>query len=818
MSETEIFYVCPDVSPGKAEVSIQTDEVSIRQEINIVQLDLSVGKASLFPEEQTSLIVRVSGLEDIQEDIEVTLINESVTVITMEGGNNQIINISPSVIGEKGEWERTLSIKGLRRGNFAIMADISLPEEQPEEISDPQQIVDCDIDGYPVLVPAEICEQLQRDLPPQEESPAEYPPQEYIELEIPEVPNVVELGEEILINFKPDEGFLPHSVIFYIYDVADGLIEATIADTTPEDGYGFSSELGEEAGIYAIQTTVISGMNEHYRTTDYVIQQESLPGGIEITPELMSFNTSISNVDAAAERQRNRIRELERQRDENRRRAREEDSDAYEDARIVRQLERIDKVLENTEEAYSQKLRKLLDSIVRFPPVPDTAKLRAQLNRIQQALDACNDQLERLKQEKKDLEKELPDAVQKRLDAYHEITNLLRNSGYGFASYRKTNDSGDLEYSYGLILQNGSGYDYYKGALPVEIASDVMAQERLIKQLNQRCREIRERLAELPDIIESVQDECDRLKEEVNKAREALNEAKNLAGQYSHLHLQRDELCRQIKNLLNRLVLWCNRNPDLCSFKEQLEDFLDECPDDTLQVRRFWNMYNRLLTSKQGVEQEHREEAEQHSDNADEYRKRAQANEDGIDDAKDELEDLAEQRRRIQRQRAEAARQAAQRQREAEEREKQEEIDCLRKFAQWIADNKEHIDEDNLDALKPIVDGMRASAKVTAGIAKGMATGGNMAGATLSGLASGLFNLGASLFYGWVQSEAQAAVKKIADNYVMRLLEASLLNDNRKCGVIDPKGATSYFFFRKGNKLLIFRISATHGFEFLGEK
>ncbi|MCK4821122.1 hypothetical protein KA005_35485, partial [bacterium] len=312
------------------------------------------------------------------------------------------------------------------------------------------------------------------------------------------------------------------------------------------------------------------------------------------------------------------------------------------------------------------------------------------------------------------------------------------------------------------------------------------------------------------------------LQEQVNKAKEAYENAKNLAGQYSHLHLQRDELCRQIKNLLNNLILWCNNNPDLCTSKDQLERFLETCPEKPIQAEQFWRDFNNLIASKKGVEQQHRREATQHRRDAAEYRRQARQNSDDITAAETALAELARRRRELENQRIEAKRRAVQQRLEAErlrqQREKEERDNCVKMFAEWIARNQQYLDDDDLDKLKPIVEGMQATAEVGADIAQGLASGATTTGATLSGVASGLINLGASIFYGWVQSAATSAFKKIGNNHILNLLDAYLAGDNRKCGVIDPKGATSFFFFRQGDKLLVFRISATHGFEFLGVK
>lgn len=820
VSETDIFFECPEIPCGKVDLKLETTDVSISQEVNIVQFDVSIGKSSLLPEEQTFLKLTINGLEDSKQELQLSLTNQSTSTISMEGGNKQFITISSNDINEAGVWKKNIQLTGKQRGDFSISTDLIIPEEEP------QKIVDCDLDGYPVLLPLEICEKLHQSLDPANDSPMEYPLEELTEfpqqIEFAELPETVVKGEKIVLNLNFNEDFTPLFVIFNIYNLGTGIIQTTIVDSIPDNGFSLSEELNYDPGIYAIQATAGFGQNQKCHTTSSIIVQEVAVQNIEQNSEIFSLSNQLNKVDQSAINERNRITDLERQRDENNSHASNEENQAFKDELIVRELERIDNVLESTEDAYSEQLKQLLDSIIRFPPVPDTALLKGQLNRLQSALNACKTQFDRLQNEEKDLQNELPDVEQERLDAYHKITDLLRQTGNNFIAHRKTNKNGDLEYGYGLIFGSGSDLKVYRGAVPVQVASEVLAQERLIKNLNQRARQIRDRLSELPAIHASVQDECDRLQQEVNNARDAYEQAKTLAGQYSHLHSQRDEICRQIKNILNRLVIWCKNNPNLCAFQNQLDEFKDICPTDTIQMTNFWTMFNQIIKSKQGVEEQHRQQAEQHRNNANEFKKRAKQNRDDIDAANAKLERLARERRDIENKIKEAARIAEEQARINEinrkKREKEEMDRCIKKFTEWIAKNQQYLKNRNEDALKTLVDGMKTSGDVAEGIASGMARGATRTGAGLSGVASGLVNLGASLFYGWVQSAAESAVKKIGNKHTLDLLEAMLLGDNSKCGVHNPSGATSYFYLRKGNKMLVFRISATHGLEFLGER
>lgn len=826
LNQSEVFYKCPDMEPGKANVIIKTDKVMAEEEVNITELRLSVGKADLLKGEQTILAISIYGLEDIDEELDFSLTNESPGIIAMEGGKEQIIVIPPEEITNEGEWEKRITLTGRQRGNFAITAGLEIPQEPKEEFDEPQPIVDCELNGYPVLVPADVCEELQNGIEEFDESGSGFPEEEYPEMppvsEFVEVPETIEPGEQLPVNIEISEGVIPHHVIFYIYSLSDEIIQEVFVDSIAANGFGFEGKFNYEPGIYGIEARITSGTNRLETKTTFFIQKDSLCIEEDTPEDLYSISQEIENVDREAANERRRIQRNERQKNENNRRAYSEDSTANIHGRIARELSRIDQVLDNTENTYNKRMKALLDSIVRFPPIPDTALLRKQFNYMDSASKACNRQLKRLRDEKKALEKELPQNESKRLKAYHNMTDLFKRSGYNFIAHRKYNDQGDLEYGYGFVFGSGGNKKLYKDVVPIELVSELRDYERQIRELNKRNRDIRKRLNELPGIIESAEKECNRLNAELNKARKALDDAINLAGDYNHLQLQRDEMCRQIKNLLNRLVIWCNNNQDICIFRSQLDNLMKECPNDSIQARQFWNRFNQIIQSKKGIENRNREEARKHRDNANDLKRQARQNDDNIDDARDKLRDLADKRKELQKKQKEAAA-AAERQRIENERrreqEKKEEMEnCIRKFAEWIAKNQQYLKDDNLEDLKPVVEGVSQTGQAFTEFVSRVLKGSSVKPAALSGIGSGLINLGAALFYGWVQGEAQSAVKNIGDKKVLELINAELINDNRKCGVIDPKGATSYFFFRSGNKLLVFRISATFGFEYIGEK
>lgn len=824
-SEQGVFFECSDIAPGTHELILKTPELQENQIVHLVDLSLEAGQSDLLPGQQTQITVTITGLEGIEDPVDLSLTNLTSDVVSMEGGDSQVISVAPDEIQEDGIWRRTFTISGKHRGDFSITSDLMIQEEESKPAEDPGRIVDCDLDGFPVLVPASICEELRKRiddlLVPWEDALSIETP---VNAEFGSLPEIVEPGSRLSVSLRTDEGFVPHFVLFETFRITDSLLAETHADTIPADGFGFTHQADLDPGLYAVRANIYYGINQQLEIQSYVTQRGTrFSPEIENSPEVTRVNDQMRDAERRSSGLRARLEALERERRRLDSLATVERNQAREHEQVVRELEAIDQTLDAVEGIYSARLRQLINSLAHLPAIPDTGQLRQELNRLKDALAACLQQLERLQNEEKELIEQIPAMEQVRIDEYRKIFDYLKQTGYGYAGFRKINAKGDLEYGYGIILRSGGKIEYLKGIVPLDVASEINEQDKKIKALNQQLREMRARLEALPGLIQATQAECDHLQQLVSQAEEDLASGKALADQNASLRLQRDEICREIRNLLGRLLRWCDQHPERCTFRDQMNRFLETCPNDSLQLAIFWNHFNETLAAKRGIEQQEHHQAEEHHQNERNYRDRARQAERGITEAENELEDLAHEMEELARQRQAAARQARQRMeaeaRQREQRERERRDNCVRMFAQWMADNQEYLDDDNLDALETIVNGLEASAEAAAEIASGMASGAATGVTVTSAVAAGLISLGASIFYGWFQSAATAAVKKIADKHVVDLINAQLAFENRKCGVIDPDPPPppSYFFFRQGNKLLIFRISASHGFECLGE-
>ncbi len=105
---------------GQSDIEVREQGQSQKSKFRNISLNLVVQKHDLQKGEQTKLKVVVKGLENLQEDIPLRLQNQSTSIMTMEGGNVQTINIRPADVKPGGIYETELTLTGIQLGAFLI--------------------------------------------------------------------------------------------------------------------------------------------------------------------------------------------------------------------------------------------------------------------------------------------------------------------------------------------------------------------------------------------------------------------------------------------------------------------------------------------------------------------------------------------------------------------------------------------------------------------------------------------------------------------------------------------------------------------------
>ncbi len=156
-SENSLILQVPDNITGQQELVIKEGETTYEQTINVLQLDLSAERLDLLRGQQTRLTVTVEGLDGLDLDVLMELVNNSPGNITLEGGNQQLITISPED-APSGTFQITQTVQATDNGSFSISANIVPPEQDVVQAEGP--LCNCIIDSYSYLISPEACEEL----------------------------------------------------------------------------------------------------------------------------------------------------------------------------------------------------------------------------------------------------------------------------------------------------------------------------------------------------------------------------------------------------------------------------------------------------------------------------------------------------------------------------------------------------------------------------------------------------------------------------------------------------------------------------------
>jgi len=582
------------------------------------------------------------------------------------------------------------------------------------------------------------------------------------------------------------------------------------------------------AYLFEVVVTNLDGTTVHDRFTAVVGENpphstaSPLPyvGQTNTAGALLSFVTDADVADAER-----RAREAGARADEARarrnRQVTERDSLAVAAADAIaraRELIRIDKVLDRIPDAYRGTIDSLLhrlDSLRRsLGGAIDTNALDSAVASAKARRDDCRKTRQDLEREKSDLE-EQRDRLKKEQDDLLKQMDALHSASDGWSGSSGYHADGTVHWGYIRISDGTSGWDSDHNDRYYDLRKEIRTKNKAYKESLKRLKELEQELSD-------ADRDCDEREQAVLDAEAARARGDQAAAVQNEL----DELCRQIRSMLKRLKTWCIEHPDLCDWDTALEDLLRECPEGDAGWEEFWGSLASIISQKQARE---RELGDRHDSLEREVTKLDSSitkTEKEIDDHEDEKDEEWRKARKLRDQQAVEAMERR-RNEEAARRagaaaEVQRRIDCYEGFARWIAANQQHVDQSDLDALQKIVDGAQIGADAAGSYAGGMAKGSTAGVSGMNAVATGLFGLGTTLFYAWMESTLKNAVKQIADQHVLNILAASLLTDKRSCGVIQGTGlngepsTTSFYFFRKGNQVLIFRISATHGFECLG--
>lgn len=428
------------------------------------------------------------------------------------------------------------------------------------------------------------------------------------------------------------------------------------------------------------------------------------------------------------------------------------------------------------------------------------------------AADDCDKELAELRQQKADAEKQRDDLRNKLNQLLNQINAIYQAAGFtggsGFHS--------DGTAWFGWVNE-GAG-------LPRPQEQQVTNLQQQMRAANRQMRAANKRIADLDAKIKAKEEECAKLKKRNEEAQQAKANKDEAAANDAQIGKAWDDIAGKLEGV-GDLLDGVEGGSGLSGDANRLRGSM---PTDQAGWDRFWEQLRGL------VERKKRLEAELERKIRDEQQ-RGRAARDARDQAQDDADDAA-------RDGSTATAEAGALQQEAE-RQKQEaaaagtqppqptapvENPCMKKFAQWLAKYQDKMSQSQLDKLKEMMKGAAESAQVPgvavgdaiAGGAKALASGAGNAAVGLNALASGFLSLGAGLFYAYAQSEIARALGPLGSKIRLARIAGLLLGSREKCGEVGEGGVTgrgseSFFYFRVGNQLIVFR-GGESGVEFVG--
>lgn len=805
---------------GNARIECGEGQNIAVQMSRFILFNLQIADAVIRTGQSTTANLRVSGLEGLEDPVPLLLTNHSPEIVKLEGGDVVPVRIAKEDVGAQGRFEKQLRVTATGVGVYTL----SLQASQSGT-------------SIPTFAP---------ELPPIEVE-ADDSPERYVPFEARlRVPNRITGNRPVRLVA---EGLTPRApmaaAIFYARREPNGPWENVGSDVDPAGGFSADWDRSDFAGgTYTIRLEAAGGDGQTCTDLATVTMDDpnGLPAG-KLEFGNRDFQRTFSNVlasygsysDGDIVRRRNRASGLRGEADRKRGEARGQDEIAqaeWEKAERLRKQSAALQALDNKiERALGGMAGAIADLVKRIDELKgalagkgDPAAIDKAVSELEQAVTDCDKECEKKRQDIADAEKKIKDIEDRMEEIADEVNDLFQADGWtGSARF----DKGAGIIRWGFMRDGGGGSKLLDYGSPESKKLNDLRREK--DKLKKDLKKAKEDLEKAKDALNECEKECERKKKALEDAKKAQEQKDEAAAAEAQI----DEKTAELDKLLAELEAYLKRNPDLPKdLAEDLARIRAQMPIDAANWEAFKKKLEDFLKRKAQVEDDLKKQADGHDKKGDDAAGKAdglRGEAGGLDDEawrEDRVaSDLEAERRR---QEAAAAEEAKKREDERRRAAAAAERDCLEAFRKWIQDNidKGILPEDALEKLEnwikdnagKIPDLVEVGGKVAGGATS------SKPGAGAAGLAEGLVSLGAAIFYWWAEAELKGAVARLGkkiDERTKQLiaLELSEQRPKKPCGIIYPKqnSSESWFYFRKGNKVLLFKITRDGGLECMGE-
>jgi hypothetical protein len=797
---------------GRTPLECSEGGKSTTGDVQFVTFGLNVADPVIPVGTSTTATIEVGSLQGLEgAPLSCLVVNHDPGVVELEGGDVVPLELAPKSVGTDGTIRKQLRITARGAGTYRLSLRGSVPAQAPSPIS-------------PVL--------------PEEPDPETRP--EPFGVRLSRLPARISGDRPLRLVAESLNARRPLSAAVFAYRrEPNGPWAAIGSDSDPQGGFSVNWNREDlSGGTYTIAVTGSGGDGQSatdQRTIRMDAPSGSSPGAMsfENAEFQAAFRASMASAtlvpDSSISYCWDRARSLRDAARGKRDAAAKEDEKAQDEwaradalRRMAANLARLDAEIERILAGAAAEIEKLAKEIedLKKGIGSDPAAIDAAVQELEEAVADCDEDCEKKKQDIADAEKRIADLEKQLSDLADQVNQLFQADGWtGSARF----DQGAGKVRWGFTRDGSAGSKLTDYGSPE--AQKLSALRKQKNQMQKDLKKAKEDLEKAKDALAKCEEECAKKK----KALEDAKKAKERKDEAAAKEAQVDEKVAELEKKLAELEAYLRKRPELKDLLAKLRDLLGDLPLDAAGWEEFKKKLEEFLAAKEAKEEELKKEADRHEAEGDAADGRAgglrgEANglEDEAANEEQRARDLEAERRRQEAAAAEAARKAEEEKRKAEAAARRH---CEEEFRKWIQDN---IDRGILpkDALEKFENWLKDQAQKIPDLveAMGKVLEGASSGATGAGLAQGLTSLGAAIFYWWAEAKLRGAVAKLGkmiDEHTKQgiALELSQQRPPKPCGVIQPKRNTAetWFYFRQGNKVLLFKITRDGGLECMGE-
>ncbi|MCP4901907.1 MAG: hypothetical protein GY906_33500 [bacterium] len=135
---------------GPVRVTINEESSEIQGSTRIIAIALSADKLNLQAGETTTMRCRIMGLADMSRSdvVKVAVTNGSPDVVTLDGGDTQVVEIGPGEAESDGSVTHDFTVRGLKPGGYTVSTEL-LDETEPEALQSRSARRDEDAGAFP---------------------------------------------------------------------------------------------------------------------------------------------------------------------------------------------------------------------------------------------------------------------------------------------------------------------------------------------------------------------------------------------------------------------------------------------------------------------------------------------------------------------------------------------------------------------------------------------------------------------------------------------------------------------------------------------